>query len=140
MNTLVQQLTARALGPRERLPKTAYSPDPILDVLDLDSNWVWVLLDESEEIMGLLVAAPCHGVAHVLRLRMHEKAPLHGALMLMRQFFADCRKRQIKGLFGYFDTGRKEEMRLANIAVRMGGRVLFHAVVAVGAPLTEEGI
>lgn len=132
------EVLVRLMLPGEKLPDK-YRPDPIIDVLELDPDWVWIMEDANMTVIGYLVAAPCHRMVHILRATVDRGAPAAALAIMLRKFFADCRARKMKGFFAYFDTERPEEAQLARIAMKIGGRVLFTPVLAVGAPLLKEG-
>jgi hypothetical protein len=55
-------------------------------VLDLDPDWVWVSHGPGGAVVGILIAAPCHGLVFVWRLMMLPSAPPTALLRLLRSF------------------------------------------------------
>ena len=131
------EIVVRLLRTGERLPDK-FRPDPVIDVLQLDPEWVWVA-ERDGQVIGFIVAADCHKVVHVLRATIDPAAPRASLLIMLRQFFADCRTRGAIGFFSYFNMDRADERQLARIVSRIGGRVLFESDLCVGAPLPKEG-
>lgn len=89
-------------------------------LLDLDPDWVWVSYDKAERIVGILIAAPCHGIVLLWRVKMLPSAPIMALLRLFRSFIRDLRKRHCLGYIVMLDATRPDEQALARIAFRAG--------------------
>lgn len=90
-------------------------------LLTLDDHWVWLARDSEGGVVGILIAAPCHGLVFIWRLKMLETAP-HWALgKLLRQFIRDLRSRKCLGYIACLDIcSRPAEQALHRIAFRAG--------------------
>jgi hypothetical protein len=116
-----------------------YKYDPIVNCPKLDGNWIWVV-EMEHNIVGYLIAAPVHGAALLLRLRLDVDVPKWALIPLLRRFFRDCRSRGMNGFFGYFDMQSDIENRLAMLVAKVEGKVWFAPVLAVAAPIPREGL
>jgi hypothetical protein len=131
------KVSVRLLG-EDRLPEK-YLYDPIVHCPKLDGNWIWVTV-MNEEIVGYLIAAPVHGAALLLRLRLDIETPRTALIPLLRRFFRDCRERKMNGFFGYFDMQSDIENRLAVLVAKVEGKIWFAPVLAVAAPIPKESL
>ena len=101
-------------------------------LLSLDPDWVWLARDESE-IVGILVAAPCHGLVFIWRLKMLPEASSMALLRLLRTFIRDLRKRRCLGYMALLNVSdRPEEQALARIAFRAGAMFTTATTVVYG--------
>ena len=86
----------------------------------LDRHWVWVL-DVNHKIEGVLLAAPCHGVAFVWRLCVLPNSSTTDVLRLLRGFLASCRERGLVGYMTLMDLAQPTQERLRGLIERAGG-------------------
>lgn len=86
-----------------------------LEPLPLDLNWAWVAIDTTK-VVGLLLAAPAHGCAFMMRLICRE-APITCARALIRKFAQDIYADGYRVAFSYFNLEREEEARLVKLMV-----------------------
>jgi hypothetical protein len=86
-----------------------------------DYDWIWVVQRDSR-IQGVLVGAPCHGVAMVLRLINFTDDPT-----VVRQLLREAgREARARGYRTYFIIGnpkRPEEASLLQAAERFGAGI-----------------
>lgn len=87
-------------------------------MLDLDLDWVWAAYDREDRMVGLLIAAPCHGLAMIWRVRMLPSAAPTALLSMFRKFIKDIRRRGFLGYMVGLDLTRPEEQALARIAFK----------------------
>jgi hypothetical protein len=101
-------------------------------LLSLDSDWVWLAKDD-DEIVGILIAAPCHGLAFIWRIKMLPEASPMALLRLLRAFIRDLHKRKCLGYMALLNVAeRKEEQALARIAFRAGAMFTTATTVVYG--------
>jgi hypothetical protein len=110
-------------------------PDALKDgeawpILDLDPEWAWVAYEE-DRIVGLLIAAPCHGMVFLWRIKMLPSAKPTALLHLLRRFIRDIRARGCLGYIAMLDMTRPLEQALARIAFRAQGRFVPGAVSVI---------
>jgi hypothetical protein len=98
---------------------------------ELDFHWTWVASDGSR-ILGVLVAAPVHGIALVLKLNMALEAPKTAIIPLLRLFLRDMKERGVKGYLTWFDPSREAEKKFIRIAQRAGETMSWDAKVVAG--------
>jgi hypothetical protein len=103
------------------------------ELLTLDPEWVWLAHGQDGKIVGVLIAAPCHGLVFIWRVKMLPGAP-HWALgRLFRQFIRDLRKRGCMGYLTFLDlTNRPAERALARIAFRAGAMFTTASTLVYG--------
>jgi hypothetical protein len=102
-------------------------------LLDIDPEWMWVSRDRAGQIVGFLLAANCHGLVFIWRLKMLPTAPRWALGRLFRQFIRDIRKRHALGYIAMLDVvNRPNEKALARIAFRAGGMFATATSVIVG--------
>lgn len=135
---LATAISARVMEPGECIPENLV--DAFTKMPSLDLNWVWTVVDESGTTVGLIVAAPCHGVAMILRVKTVEGAPSSALIVLLRKFFADVRKRGLAGFMTFLDANTDTEKRLLVLSKKIGGKIIGMPVCAVGSPLPPEGM
>lgn len=122
----------RNLYPWESIP--AYM-DAGFERLDkLDRNWAWGIF-EGGEMMGLLLASPCHGAAALWRIKVLPGVR-NGAYRLLKKFVIDCRQRGIRGFITIADLETETGMKLKSIVERCGGKA-FGNVTLLSAPLPK---
>ena len=92
-------------------------------LLDIDPDWVWVVHEE-ERIVGMLIAAPCHGIVMIWRIKMAKSASPTSLLRLFRTFIKDIRRRRCLGYMAMVDVTRPEEQALMRIAFRAKGLLM----------------
>jgi hypothetical protein len=111
----------------------ALKADENWPLLQLDEEWVWLVRDEDGEIVGILIAAPCHGLVFIWRIKMLENAPYWALGNLLRRFIRDLRKRGCLGYITFLDVCNKSaEAALARIAFRAGALFTTATTVVVG--------
>jgi hypothetical protein len=101
-------------------------------LLDIDPDWLWLARDSVGEVVGMLVAAPCHGLVLVWRVKMLPEAPPMAFARLLRRFVQDIWRRGCLGYFTMLDVQRPEEAALMRIAFRAGGIIAGSASVIFG--------
>ena len=101
-------------------------------LLDLDPDWVWVSYDGSGRVVGMLIAAPCHGLAFLWRIKILPGAPRWTLGSLLRRFFRDMRKRGVLGYIAFLDANRPEEQALLRIAFKAGGMYVTATTLVCG--------
>jgi hypothetical protein len=127
---------ARLLRPGEVIPSQL---DVGFDLLGkLDPEWIWVL-DYAGEIRGVLIAAPCHGVAFIWRLALLPGQPPTSVVRLLRRFLRDIRRREMIGYMTLVDLGVETQSRLTKIIEHAGGG-RYRELTLVCAPMPREGI
>ncbi len=110
-------ITVRTLKPGEAMPQhleTGFEQMPVMN------DFVWVA-EKGRKIIGILMAAPCHGIIFLVRLRTEKDAPAMTVGLLFRQCVKDWRERGFKGYFTYVDPNRETERRFIPICRRVGG-------------------
>ncbi len=102
------------------------------ELLKLDSDWVW-LAEDGDRVVGVLIAASCHGLVFIWRVKMVADAP-HWALgRLFRRFIRDLRRRGCLGYITFLDVvNRPAEQALARIAFRAGAHFTTATTVIYG--------
>ena len=116
----------------EAFPEELKAGEPWI-ALDLDPDWVWVAHDERGAIVGLLIAAPCHGMVFLWRIKMLPTAPHFALGRLFRAFIRDLRKRGCVGYMALLDVvSSPTEQQLAKIAFRAGAMFTTASTVVYG--------
>ena len=113
-----------------------YIPDELKQgenwqLLDIDPDWLWIVRDREDRIVGFLLACNCHGLVLIWRLRMTKGAPRYSLLRLLRGFIKDIRARGCLGYAAMLDLEREEERALYRIAFRAKGIFLPKAVSVI---------
>jgi hypothetical protein len=116
-------------------------PDALKDgenwpLLDIDPDWMWLAYDQEERIVGMLLAAPCHGLAFLWRVRMLPSAPRTALLSLLRRFIKDIRARGCLGYMVMLDVTREKEQALCRIAFRAGAKFVPGAVSVIAGSIS----
>jgi hypothetical protein len=115
-------------------------PDGLYDLGlgKLDPDWVWLSL-ERDRVVGVLTAAPCHGVIIVLRVKMDPNAPRTALRRLLRTCFHDAKQRGFDGYMTWFAEDSEDERILMTIARNSGGLVIHKVGTAVASWFPPEG-
>jgi hypothetical protein len=120
-------ITTRTLREGEAMPEgfsTGYEKMPIM------RDWVWIA--EDGEPLGVLLAAPCHGLVYMMRLCVKDHNPMTAALMV-RSCMKDCDKRGFRGYFFHVSTMSEAERALIPICRQVGAvQVPLPQVLIVG--------
>lgn len=110
-------MKVRTLREDEAMPQhlgTGFEAMPVMKA------FCWVA-EEPEKIIGMLMAAPCHGLIFFVRLRILKGSPAITAHLLFRTALNDCKKRGFKGYFTYIDEASAIERSFIPICERAGG-------------------
>jgi hypothetical protein len=122
-------IRVRTLTKGEALPPgfhTGYELMPIME------DWAWIA--ENGEPVGVLLAAPCHGLVYMMRVCVKEGANPATAAILIRACMRDCEKRGVKGYFFHVSTLSQVERDLIPICRKAGAvQVPIPQVLLVGA-------
>lgn len=106
-------MIVRNLLPNDLIPKHGLEP------LVLDNEWVWVA-EKDGQIVGLLIAAPCHHSVFLIRLVAAHNAPHTWVRSILRGVAKDCLRRGYFVAFTYFNLEDGTEARLAKLLWRRG--------------------
>jgi acetyltransferase (GNAT) family protein len=93
---------------------TGYEAMPVM------KSYCWVAEHEGR-IVGMLMAAPCHGVLYIARICVPEGAPKLTAAMLFRHVMADAKKMGFLGYFTHIDPSRETERAMIPICRKAKG-------------------
>lgn len=137
MLELLTQTSVRFLREGDRIPPELKVGFDLLG--KLDREWIWVV-EEAGSIRGVLVAAPCHGVAMIYRLALLPGTPVKHLILLLRTFLADLRNRGIEGYLTFLDPESKIQAKLQRVIERAGGKQVLAPHVVMAARLPREGI
>ncbi len=116
----------------------AHIPDALKEgenwhLLDIDPDWVWCAYDDTDRVVGMLIAAPCHGLVFIWRVKMLPSAPPWAFGRLLRRFIRDIRRRKCLGYIALLDiVNQPAEQALSRIVFRAGGMGVSAATVFVG--------
>jgi hypothetical protein len=127
-------VTIRTLRADEKLPqhfKTGYELMPVMP------DWCW-LAEEGDKPVGALLAAPCHGVAYLVRVFTIEGASTEVTVNLILQCFHDCKKRGYHGFLTHICPLREQEGKLMMLTEKWGGFQAPEFQVAIVGPI-ERG-
>ena|SRR5208283_1337761 len=128
-------LIVRLLQEPESLPESFEAGFDQLG--QLDPQWVWVA-ERRGQIVGCIVASPCHGVALIWRL--YSKTGADCLLPMCRRFMADCRKRGVKGYMTFVDLNIPAQSKLQRLLKRLGGDTTGNPFTLIAGPLAKEGV
>lgn len=134
---LLTQTRVRFLRKEDRIPAELRIGFDLLG--QLDPEWIWVV-EEAGSIRGVLVAAPCHGVAMVYRLALVPGTPVGSLTALLRMFLKDLRARGYVGYLTFVDPASKIQAKLKRLIERAGGQQVGNPHVVLAAPLPKETI
>ena len=104
-------ISTRNLRENEAMPEgfaTGFEKMPVM------RDWVWIAESEGAAI-GVMLAAPCHGLVYMVRLCVKDGANQAVATILIRACMAECSKRGFKGYFFHVDPMREIERNLIPI-------------------------
>lgn len=107
----------RTLREGEAMPQHL---DTGFESLPVMNSFVWVA-ENKGRIVGILMAAPCHGMIFVVRLRVETGAPSTTVHLLFKHCAIDAEKMGFKGYFTFVDPQREQEAALIPICERGGG-------------------
>lgn len=137
LTTASTETTVRTLRKGEPMPE--HIGEPFLKIASIDPDWIWVAEYEGE-VIGIIIAAYCHGFALVLRVKMEPDAPRPALLILLRRFFSDLRKRGLVGYVSWFEDKSYDEQTLRRISESLGGIVQSRPSVIVASLLPKEDV
>lgn len=100
-------------------------------LLDIDPDWMWLVRDHEDRIVGFLLACNCHGLVMIWRVKTTKNAPPCSLLRLFRCFIKDIRRQGCLGYTAMLDLGRPEEQALARIALKAKGMFAPRAVSVI---------
>lgn len=126
-------ITVRTLGPKEAMPQHL---DTGFERMEVMNEFVWIA-EQAGKIIGILMAAPCHGLIFFVRLRTEKGAPAMAVHLLFRKCINDCKQRGFKGYFVYVDPNIEAERRLIPICRRAGGIQMTSVQVGLVGNLAE---
>lgn len=112
-------IAVRTLRPGDPFPQgfnTGYEKMPVM------KSWVWIA-ESNDEVVGVLLAAPMHGLIYIMRLCIRDGAPTSTGVSLFRAFMRDALQRGFKGFLAHIDP-TKEPARFISMCRRAGGRQL----------------
>jgi hypothetical protein len=110
----------RNLKPGEAMPagmNTGYENMP------LQIDWVW-FAEEGDTPLGVVLAAPCHGLVYVMRLCVKDGANPHTALALLRACMKDAQNRGFRGFFFHVDPTVEIDRHVLVICRKVGVKPL----------------
>ena len=110
-------LSVRTLREEEDFPihlDTGFENMPVM------KSFCWVV-EKDGRIVGILMAAPCHGLVFLVRLRVDKRAPVSTTSLLFRKCIKDCMERGLKGYFTFIDPALDFERRMISICHRAHG-------------------
>jgi hypothetical protein len=110
-------IRVRTLKPNEAMPQHLGTGFEQMVVMN---DFVWVA-EKGGKIIGILMAAPCHGVIFFVRLRTEKDAPPMAVTLLFRKCVRDCQERGFKGYFTYVDPSIEAERKFIPICRKAGG-------------------
>lgn len=109
-------ISVRTLREGEPIPEgfnTGFENMPVM------REWAWIA--ESDCPVGVLLAAPCHGLVYMMRICIKEGSNPAVAVVLIRACMKDCEKRGFKGYFFHVTTMTEVERTLIPIVRKAGG-------------------
>lgn len=93
---------------------TGYEQMPVIN------DFVWIA-EQTGKVIGILMAAPCHGVLFLVRARVEKDAPKITISLLFRKCMRDAVDRGFKGFFTFIDPTIETERRFIPICQLAGG-------------------
>lgn len=125
-------ICVRTLRKGEEIPggfATGYENMPVM------TDWAWVAEDGVP--VGVLLAAPCHGLVYMMRLCVKEGASQATATILLRSCMKDCNERGFRGYFFHVSTTNQVEMDLIPICRKAGGTQIPLPQVLIVGPINK---
>src|SRR5271168_2342093 len=113
-------ITVRTLRIDEPMPEgfnTGYERMPFMP------HWVWVA-EKDGEALGLVLAAPCHGLAYIMRVCVKKGSPAIVAFILLRRSMKEMRARGLRGYFTHIDPTRDTERHLMLTCRQAGAKTM----------------
>lgn len=110
-------VTVRTLREDESFPQhlgTGFEGMPVM------KSFCWVAEHEGR-IVGMLMAAPCHGLIYIVRLRVEKEAPAMVTGLLFRKFLKDSKQMGFVGYFTHVDPSRESERQMIPICRKAKG-------------------
>ena len=121
--------TVRTLRANEPMPEgfaTGYENMPFMP------DWVWVA-ESDGEALGVLMAAPCHGLIYLMRLCIKDDAQRMTAFALLRACMRETNRRGFKGFFMHIDPTKEIDRRFIPTVKKTGGvQLMIPQVMLVG--------
>lgn len=111
---MIQVRTLREGEPFPQHLGTGFETMPVMN------SFVWVA-ERDERIIGILMAAPCHGLIFIVRIRVEEGSNPAVVHLLFRHCMKDCKEMGFIGYFSYIDPQRESEAAMISICTRAGG-------------------
>jgi hypothetical protein len=100
--------------------------------MPVQKSWIWIA-EVGDETIGVLMAAPMHGLVYIMRLCIREGAPPATAFLLLRGFLRDTAQRGFKGFLMHITPSVERERRMIPMCKRAGGfQLLMPQVALVG--------
>jgi len=109
-------ITVRTLREGEPFPQHLATGFEGMAVMN---SFCWVA-ERNDRIIGILMAAPCHGLVFIVRIRAEEGNPM-AVPMLFRNCMRDCKELGFVAYFSYIDPQRELEASMIPICTRAGG-------------------
>lgn len=125
-------IRVRTLRDGEPMPEgfnTGFESMPLI------RDWVWVA--EEDEPLGVLIAAPCHGLVYMMRICAKEGAKPSVVTAIIRACMRDCEARGFKGYFFHVTTLNQAERTLIPICRKAGGVQLTHPQVVMAGSIEK---
>jgi|SRR5215469_15200874 len=123
---MIEVRTLREGEPFPQHLETGFEHMPVIN------RFCWVA-ELGKEIIGILMAAPCHGLVYFVRMRVPDESPSITAALLFRTAIRDLEKLGFKGYFTHVDPTRPAERAMIPICRKAGGlQVVTPQVPLVG--------
>jgi hypothetical protein len=120
-------MIVRNLLPNEHLESVVVTS---FEQLPVDNDWCWhAIMDDV--IVGTLICAPAHGAVILMRMVIHESAPVNTLRALVRTMFRDTRSRGFRGYIALIGPMRPAEGRMMKMLRRIGGVQITEPTVLV---------
>jgi hypothetical protein len=84
------------------------------------NSFCWVA-ERGGRIVGILMAAPCHGLIFLVRMSIEDSAPKATALLLFRAWIKDSLAMGFKAYFTYINPQGEVERSMIPMCERGGG-------------------
>jgi hypothetical protein len=82
----------------------------------LDRDWAWVAVDDTNKVLAGLIACPMHGIAFLVRLAATANAPHMAVRSLLAEVARELRGRGCLGWVTALDIRTREGRSLARLA------------------------